>query len=55
MGPSFIKLMNYYETVDVLGHIQKQILFIGLNKLEIIHHTKREWRQDNLLFKSYLF
>jgi hypothetical protein len=55
MGHSFIKRMTYYVTVYVLGHIQKQMLHLDLNKLEIIHHTKREWRQDYLIFKSYLF
>lgn len=34
-GHSFLSLMNYYKDDYTLGHIQKQMLLTGLNKLEI--------------------
>lgn len=34
-GHSFLSLMNYYKDDYTLGHIQKQMMLTGINKLEI--------------------
>lgn len=34
-GHSFLSLMNFYKDDYTLGHIQKQMMLTGLNKLEI--------------------
>lgn len=48
MGHSFLSTMNYYRDDYALGHIQRQMLLTGENKIEIDFLTKKAYPTELL-------